>query len=80
MDTKNLLIEWMQRNGYTNRTLAAELGFTYDLIYMLTAGKRSITDGFRWRFAKRFGWEEAQAIFGSMPSSAPEEQPTPEPA
>ena len=71
MDTNKLLVEWMERNAYTNRTLADSLGFTYDLLYKVTSGERPVSEGFRWRFAQRFGWNEAVAIFGD--AGAPSE-------
>ena len=72
MNTIKLLAEWMEHNGFTNRTLAGELGFTYDLLYAVTNGKRPISDGFRWRFAQRFGWDVAQSIFVATPINDPE--------
>lgn len=64
MDTNKVLAEWMERNGYSNRTLAEALGFSYDLLYKVTSGERPVSEGLRWRFAQRFGWEEAVALFG----------------
>ena len=69
MNTEQL-IEWMQLNGHTNSSLAAAMGYSYEYIYKLAAGERPVTEGFRWRFAKTFGWEEAQRVFGeALPTS-----------
>lgn len=54
---------WMDANGYSNSSLAEELGFSYEYVYKLATGSQRITDGFKWRFAQRFGWYEATQLF-----------------
>lgn len=54
---------WMEARGYSNSKLAEELGFSYDYIYKLASGSQRIGDGFKWRFAQRFGWYEANRLF-----------------
>lgn len=69
MDERHALGEWMNRRGYTNRTLADALGLSYVLVYKVTAGDKRISNGFKCRFAQRFGWDEAVAVFGpDLPS------------
>lgn len=62
MDSAHL-ITWMQSVGHTNSSLAVAMGYSYEYIYKLTAGERPVTEGFRWRFAQKFGWQEAERVF-----------------
>lgn len=61
---------WMHANGHTNTTLATAMGYSYEYIYKLTQGERPVTEGFRWRFAQTFGWDEAQRLFSATPTPA----------
>lgn len=65
MDNTQQLVEWMEHNGYSNRTLAEALDLSYDLLYKVTTGERQPSEGFRWRFAKRFGFDVAERLFGA---------------
>lgn len=67
MNTEQLTT-WMQSNGHTNCSLAMAMGYSYEYIYKLTTGERPVTEGFRWRFARTFGWEEVQRVFGDAES------------
>ncbi|MGL4649356.1 MAG: helix-turn-helix domain-containing protein [Caldilineaceae bacterium] len=60
------LRQWMDLNGYGNTDLARELSFTREFVWQVANGKREVTGEFRWRFAERFGWAEAQALFGAQ--------------
>jgi len=60
---------WMIENGYTNSSLAKELGWSYDYIYKII-NERPIPDSFKWRFAQRFGIDAANRIFDVSPTPA----------
>lgn len=63
------LRQWMTENGLGNTELGRELGFTREFVWQVANGKREVTGEFRWRFAERFGWDEAQALFGAQEDS-----------
>jgi transposase len=63
------LAAWMDEKGYSNSELAHELDLGYDIIYKMANNKRYLTDGFKWRFAMRFGLEESSRIFDVPPST-----------
>lgn len=68
MENTTPLKAWMDRNGFTNRTLAERLNLSYELIYKLAKGQEA-TPGFKWQFAQAFGWEIANELF--EPSKEP---------
>jgi len=55
--------QWMEDNGYEVSSLADALGMEYHAIYMAIVVRRRISDGMKLRFAQRFGWTQATAIF-----------------
>jgi len=63
-DLENLR-NWLMMQGLTVSEFATEMGFSCNYIYMILAGNRRITDSFRWKFATRFGMNEAIKVFGN---------------
>jgi transcriptional regulator with XRE-family HTH domain len=71
------LHEWLQERGYSQSQLARELGLSQSLVNLTIMGRRAISEGFMWRFARRFGQAEAERIFipcgdGSSACDSPE--------
>lgn len=64
------LRRWMEEHGFGNTKLGRELGFRREFVWQVVNGKREVTGEFRWRFAERFGWDEAQALFGDEEGEA----------
>lgn len=74
MENPTSLKRWMAEKGYSNSELAQQLGFSYEYIYKLAIGRdKPLTDGFKWRFIQRFGWEEANKVFDAIPQSPVQE-------
>lgn len=71
MEPRIKLQQWMDANGYSNRTLAEAMGFSYEYIYKIVEGKddkRATGANFQIRFVNRFGWEEAaKALVLTLP-------------
>lgn len=64
------LLRWMQEKGFDIETLAAATDDSYSGLYLMLAPNknlRPINERFKWRFAQRFGWEEAERIFSDAP-------------
>lgn len=61
MEPREKLRVWMDENGYSNKTLAEAMGFSYEYIYKIIEGKDGKRPGvnFQIRFVERFGWDEA---------------------
>ena len=57
------LAAWMELEGLTDRQLAERLRMDASYIWMLRTGTRPISDGFRWRFGRAYGFELATKIF-----------------
>lgn len=76
METITKLKIWMDENGYTNRTLAERMDFSYEYIYKIVNGGKPVTDRFEFLFIKIFGYEEAAKVFDVNPNfQAVEPQP-----
>jgi hypothetical protein len=60
----------MEARGYSNSALAEELDFSYEYIYKLATGSQRMSDGFKWRFAQRFGWHEANRLLNAEAQTA----------
>lgn len=70
--TTTPLGRWMLANGYNHRTLAAELGYGYHMIYKIAVrGDRGMSDAFKYKFVARFGWGEAAKVFDVAPAVLP---------
>jgi len=61
---------WMMLGGYTDRTLAEAIGVDPSYVWYIRKGKRPVTDRFRWRFAEKFGFDEAKKLFDVEPVGA----------
>ncbi len=60
---------WMEAKGYTMKSLAREMRLSYLAVYTIMVDRKKVTNNFRWRFAQRFGWQEAQKVFSTeMPA------------
>lgn len=66
MKHKTTLQAWMTNNGYTNRTLAEKMDFSYEYIYKFATGKVEMRPTFKWRFVEVFGWDEANKVFDAI--------------
>ena len=69
------LTAWMDRNGYSMKRLADELGMSYDGVYQALIVRKRVGEAFRWRFARRFGMDVAERVF-----AASESIPLPQPS
>ena len=65
MELHEKLETWMRSLGYTNSTLAADVGVSYELIYKLVNNQAAFSNGFRWKFAQKFGYETANRVLSS---------------
>jgi len=65
MDTRARLVAWLIRRDMTQSDLARELGYSLNYINMIVHGRRPICASFKWRFAERFGQDEAARLLAS---------------
>jgi transcriptional regulator with XRE-family HTH domain len=65
------LRQFMQDHDLSQAELARRLECTDELISMVLSGKRPLTNNLRWRFAKVYGFDTAQQVFGSEPLTEP---------
>lgn len=63
MKPHDKLKAWMTEQGYSYGALAHELDFSDIYIFKIMAGKKPLSDGFKYRFILRFGLQEASRIF-----------------
>lgn len=63
MNETQRLKQWIDEHGFDVARLAEVTGDSYSNVYLMTTGRRPINDGFRWRFAVAFGWQEASHVF-----------------
>lgn len=54
---------WMKENGHTTKALADATGIKYSLMSQMVADKRRISESFKWKFGKAFGYNLAIALF-----------------
>lgn len=59
------LREWMKANNFDVKTLAEHLGINPFTIYKFLNGERAASDGFRLKFARSFGVDKENEIFGA---------------
>lgn len=71
-----LLKQWMSEKNIGNNELARILQVNPSAVSQFATGSRPVTNSFRWLFAREFGIEEAEAIFGDA-ESRPDAQPQP---
>lgn len=64
------LAAWMEIEGMTDRQLAEKLGMDTSYIWMVRTGARDVSDGFRWRFGRVFGFDLAAKVLGSREREA----------
>ena len=57
------LARWIKRNGYTTLSVAERLGVTRVIVWRYASGRTEIPKSFKWRFAEKFGFAEAQLLF-----------------
>lgn len=60
------LERWAAAKGFDIDELAAVMDESYSTIYRMFKQQRPVNDAFKWRFAKAFGWDEAQNVFESQ--------------
>lgn len=70
----NKLTAWMDKNNFTIKSLAAEIGVGYYGVYLVIHRQR-ISPGFRLRFTDRFGADLANDIFGPVQTARIEAEP-----
>ena len=59
------LESWMEGKGLSQKELAAAVGVHESAVSLFLRGKRPVTDGFRWKFAMRWGWSLAMQFLGT---------------
>lgn len=64
------LIQFMAEHQLDHKDLARRMKWSPTFIYGAIGGAWSLTDSFRWTFAKTFGFEAAASIF-DVPTIAP---------
>lgn len=69
------LKQWMVEKQIGNNELARMLQVHPSAVSQFATGSRPVTNAFRWLFAREFGIEEAEAVFGGA-----ERRDTPDPA
>lgn len=63
--------EWMKENNMSISSLASELDVPYHRVYKVVE-RQHVPESFKWRFAKRYGVEEARKAFAEAnPSTDP---------
>jgi plasmid maintenance system antidote protein VapI len=55
--------EWLEEQNMTVTELARQLGYARPHVSDMLNGAEPISDGFIGRFAKCFGFDQAQAVF-----------------
>jgi len=63
--TKDKLSSWMEAEGINVPELARRVGLHRSYVFLIVKGTRPATGGFKWRFAREFGWENADRVFFS---------------
>lgn len=59
MEPRERLTTWMAAHHMTKEDLAAAVGLSSNMIWRITSGNREVSDNFRWRFGKTFGFDTA---------------------
>lgn len=60
---------WMKEKGFSTNSLAEAMNESYSTIWFIANGERPASDGFKWRFALTFGYEEATRLFDQPPAA-----------
>ena len=69
MNEDNLqFAKWMEASFLDDADVAAKLGSSEQYIYALRKGYKAITDGFRWRFARAYGYDFAVKLLDKEPT------------
>lgn len=71
MTDVELLNQWMDSHNLTLPSLARDMGLDYVALYMMTKKRNKITDKFIVQFIRRYGCEEAVAVFASRLKPSP---------
>ena len=56
------LNEWISACHLSRRELADSLGLSSNYIWRLLSGNREVSDGFRWKFGKKYGFKVAENV------------------
>ena len=55
---------WMTGQQMTDKELGEKLNLDPTYVWMMRAGTREMSNGFRWRFAQAYGMELATRVLG----------------
>lgn len=77
MNDKQRLLQWMEENGHSYRSLAAATGDTLSSAQQMTNGDRKVNQAFKWRFALAFGFDLAKELFTDEPVEEPSSDSAP---
>lgn len=72
MNEAERLESWMKEKGFNISSLAEAIGDSYSTVWFIVKGERPVNDAFKWRFALRFGYDEATRLFASSPLPNPQ--------
>ena len=73
MTNNERLNEWMKAEGLSDAQLGDLLHFDRAHVWRVRSGRRPITDGFRWMFARVFGDRVAVSVLGEAAEVVGEE-------
>ena len=74
------LAKWMDAMQIGDQELANKLGINRSYVALMRTGRRNMSDGFRWRFANAYGFDQARRILGETPVTNGQLQPSKESA
>lgn len=63
MNESERLEAWMKDKGFNITSLSEAIGDSYSTVWFIVKGERPVNDAFKWRFAQRFGYDEATRLF-----------------
>jgi plasmid maintenance system antidote protein VapI len=67
MNDKERLLQWIKEQNISAARLANATGDHASAISMMTVGPREVSQAFKWRFGKAFGFDVAEQIFIDEP-------------
>lgn len=74
LSERERLIRFMDAHEMTYKDLARQMKWSPTFIFGALGGAWSLTDSFRWAFAKTFGFEAAAQIFNAAPRASQVEE------
>lgn len=70
MDDIERLQNWLDEHHLSASQFARELGYSISQISLILNRHRPLSDRLRWQFSRRYGVDEAQAVFGKKESAS----------